>query len=127
LTSRETSHNPKNRTPWRPKVDFYTIYDDFWHPVRDHFSYTFTNCEKLVFEQQYGTLAAFSLPKTSPFRFDFSSKFHVFLGHAPGPHFSSFYASLLPKREILGPLQNPAGAKMPPQICTNPQFCQTNA
>ena len=51
----------------------------------------------------------------------------MFLGHAPRPHFSSFYASLLQKSEMLGPLSDPAGAKMPPQICTNPQFCQTNA
>ena len=33
LTSHETSPNPKNQTHGRSKVDFYTIYDDFWHPI----------------------------------------------------------------------------------------------
>ena len=67
LTSQETSSNPKNQTHGRPEVDFYTIYDDFWPPIYEHFSYILSNCEKLVFEQQYGTLATFSLPKSHLF------------------------------------------------------------
>ena len=51
MTSHETGPNSKNHNPGRPKVDFYFILDDFGQYFCDHFSYIFSYCEKLVFEQ----------------------------------------------------------------------------
>ena len=64
LTSHETGPNSRNHTSGRPKVDFYSILDDFGQYFCDQLSFCF-------FEQRYSTSVTFSLPKTSPFGINF--------------------------------------------------------
>ena len=85
-------------------VNFYSIFDDFWHLFEDHSSYISSKSEKLVFEQRYNTVATFSLPETSHFRIDFSSNLHLLFGTPSRTSLFQVYVSLLQTSEILGPL-----------------------
>ena len=104
LTSHETGPNSKNHTPGRPKVDFYSISDDFWQYLCDHFSYIFSYCEQLVFEQQYNTLATFSPATTSPFGINFLIKCSsFFLRDLHALHFFNFMLISYRKVRFRGP------------------------
>ena len=50
------------------------------------------------------------------FRPKFNQKFILFLMPHSGPHFSTFWRILVPKRSILGPPWRPAGHKMTPKV-----------
>ena len=69
-TSHKTSQKLKNQTPERPNVDFEVMLDDCWDPFLHSLSH-FSNCENLVLDQHYGTLASLRPPETTPLRIDF--------------------------------------------------------
>ena len=117
--------NLKSRTPARPSVDFgITFGVHLGIDVHEILDFVII-CEnhRNAFIQSISVGSAH--PKSHIFSLNFDQKFISFLMPHSGPHFSTFWRDLAPKRSILGPHWRPAGSQMAPKIAqVAPQVCK---
>ena len=112
LTSRRTLQNLKNRIAGRPKLDFKVLFEPFWY---QSFLYS-THPRKPIFCNTYNAKCLSLLLEPSHFGIKRSIPKSCFFKTSSGISFFCFSFLFMRKWSILGPLQNPAGTKIAPQI-----------
>ena len=106
-----TAKNLKSRTLDRPKVDFGVTFGIHlgivFHEILDFVIICENHPNAYIQSIWVGSAPS----KTHIFRPKFNQKFILFLMPHSGPHFSTFWRILVPKRSILGPPWRPAASQ----------------